>query len=87
MRIPIDKEAIARKVRHEHTCAKCSRVWVCMDAEWGNLPFSKCKVTQVVKGNKGGPFCLLCFHLGHAEAQASLRGMSLTEATRQWLAK
>lgn len=86
MRTTAFKESLTRKVKHEHTCSKCGHVWVCMDAKWAICHFSKCGVTKVVKGNNGGPFCLLCFHLGHAAAQAHLRGMSLTEAVVQWLA-
>lgn len=63
---------------HTHTCCVCGFVYPCAYAKLKFGPVEKCKVTQAVTVNKGGPYCVACLNLEMARRYIEGRGGKLT---------
>lgn len=63
---------------HTHTCCRCGIVYPCAYPRLKNRTSEKCKVTQAVKVNHDGPYCVACLNLEMAERYIEARGGKLT---------
>lgn len=63
---------------HTHRCCVCFFVYPCNYPRLKHGPVEKCKVTQAVKVNRDGPYCIACQNIEMARRFIEARGGRLT---------